>query len=368
MSPRRLLSVCRGVPAWGDANPWAYALHARLAASGFAPLLVNLLSDADAVYFRHLLGERCEDPDQLGSTQRCRVEDTGDQGRAALGAIIDAFAPEVAVAWEVDTARLLRQVSAALPLVLVGTRCARLDDLIAGGAARDFLDFRAAIDRGVLFPVSPDDPELAAIRACDLAILPSALARTAQEHLFAAHAGKMYARTISAAEPMLAEAERYRDRRRPLAARDIDVTFVAGRWDVEARGLSLAERIRARLPGRRVALVGECGVTSGATRLGVLPRDALFDVLGRSKVVVAPALADPTATDLFAAAAMGCTVVASANCGAWELCAEALRVAAPSPDAFVERIERALAAPLPDHRQRFLDGGTADLVETLAAL
>ena len=173
---------------------------------------------------------------------------------------------------------------------------------------------------------------------------------------------------IQELKSMLAEAERYRDRRRPLAARDIDVTFVAGRWDVEARGLSLAERIRARLPGRRVALVGECGVTSGATRLGVLPRDALFDVLGRSKVVVAPALADPTATDLFAAAAMGCTVVASANCGAWELCSEALRVAAPSPDAFVERIERALAAPLPDHRQRFLDGGTADLVETLAAL
>jgi len=367
MNRRRLLSVCRGAPAWGDANPWAYALHAILPAAGFEPLLVNMLSDCDAAYFRHLLGERCEDPDQLGGVHRCRLDET-DQGRAALGEIIDAFAPDVAVAWEVDTARLLRQASAALPLVLVGTRCARLDDLIATGAARDFLDFRAAIDRGVLFSVGPDDPELAALRACDLLILPSALARTAQEHLFPAHAGKMYARAISAAEPMAAEAERYRDRRRPFAARNIDVAFVAGDWNVEARGLSLVERIRARLPGRRVALAGECGVPSGATRLGALTRDALFDLLGRSKVVVAPALADPAASGLFAAAAMGCNVVASPNCGPWELCAEALRVADPTPDACVERIERALGAPIPDHRQRFLDGGTADLVETLAAL
>lgn len=368
MTPRRLLSVCRGVPAWGDANPWAYALHAILPAAGFEPLLVNLLSDSDAVYFRYLLGERCEDPDRLGGVRRCRLDEAADDGRAALAAIVDAFAPEVAVAWEVDTARRLRQASAALPLVLVGTRCARLDDLIAGGAARDFLDFRSAIDRGVLFPVGADDPELAALRACDLLILPSALARTAQEHLFPAHAGKMYARAIAAAEPMVAEAERYRDQRRPFAARDIDATFVAGDWDVAARGLSLVERLRARLPGRRIALAGECGVPSGATRLGVLPREALFDVLGRSKVVVAPALADPAASTLFAAAAMGCNVVASPNCGPWELCAEALRVADPSPDAFAERIERALAAPIPDHRQRFLDGGTADLVETLAAL
>lgn len=368
MSRRRLLSVCRGVPAWGDANPWAYALHASLAEAGFEALLVSLLTDADAVYFRHLLGERCADPYALGGVRGCRLGETADQRRAALGEIVDAFAPAVAVAWEVNPARLLRQASAALPLVLVGTQCARLEQLIAGGAARDYLDFRAAVDRGVVFPVGRDHPELAAIQACDLLVLPSALARTAQEHLFPAHAGKMYGRTIAAAEPMLAEAGRFTDRRRPFAEREIDVTFVAGRWDVEARGLSLVERLCARLPGRRVALAGECGVPSSATRLGVLTRDALFDLLGRSKVVVAPALADPAAGGLFAAAAMGCNVVASPNCGPWELCADALMVADPSPDAFVERIERALAQPFPDHRQRFLDGGTADLIETLAAL
>ncbi|MGH7786967.1 MAG: hypothetical protein ACRERC_08885 [Candidatus Binatia bacterium] len=368
MSRRRLLSVCRGVPAWGDANPWAYALHANLAETGFDARLVNLLTESDVAYFHHLLGEGCEDPDQLGGVRRCLIGEAPASGRAALDEVLTAFAPDVAVAWEVDTARLIRHASAQVPLVLIGTHCARLETLIADGAVRDFVGFRAALERGVIFPPGRDDAELAAIQACDLLILPSALARTAQEHFFPAHAGKMYDRAISAAEVIAAEAARFCALRRPFAARDIEVVFVAGRWDAAARGLPLVERIAARLPDRRIALVGECPAPIGVRRLGVLPRAALYEVLGRSKVVVAPGLADPAPLGLFAAAAMDCNAVASPNCGAFELCAEELRVADTTAAAFVERIAHALVRPIDDHRRDWLDGGTADLVATLAAL
>ncbi|MEO8603620.1 MAG: hypothetical protein ABI629_13690 [bacterium] len=368
MARRRLLSVCRGVPEWGDANPWAYALHAVLGAAGFDAVLVNLLTDSDAVYFRHALGEHCEDPYQLGGVQRCALGESARHGDVALAEIVASLAPDVAVAWDVDTARLLRQAAVQLPLVLVGTRCARLERLIADGAVRDFLGFRSAVDRGVIFSVGREDPELDAIQACDLLILPSLLARTAQEHLFPAHAGKMYDRTISAAEPLDAEARRFHALRRPFAERDIDVSFVAGRWDAPARGLPLVDRICARFPGRHVALVGECASPTGARHLGMLPRRALYEILGRSKVVVVPGLADPAPAGWFEASAMECNLVASPNCGPWDLCPEELRVDDASSAAFVERIERALARPMPDHRQRFLDGGTDELVETLAAI
>lgn len=368
MPRRRLLSVCRGVPEWGDANPWAYALHAVLRAAGFDALLVPLLTAADAAYFDHVLGPDCADPDALGGVQPCAIADAPEQPPAALAALVAAWAPDVAIAWEVETARLLRRVAAELPLVLVSTRCARLDDLIATGAVRDFLGFRAAVARGVRFPVAAGDAERTALDACDLLLLPSALAHAAQAHLFPTHVGKMYARAISAAEPMSAAAERYGALRRPFAERDIDVTFVAGSWQPAARGLPLVARTCARFPDRQVALIGEGGAPGAAHRLGVLPRRALFEVLGRSKVVVAAGLADPAPAGWFEASAMHCNLVASPNCGPWELCPEPLRVADAVPAAFFECIARALMEPLPDHRPRFLDGGTAELLETLAVL
>ncbi len=365
---RRLLSLCHGVPEWGNANPWAYALHEILAEAGFEVLLVNLLADSDVFYFRHLLGHECEDPRRLGNVRRCPIDDPILRGESALRDTVASFAPDVAIAWETTTARLLRRAAAQLPLVLVGTHCARLERLIADGAVRDFLDFRSAVERGVRFPVDGDDPELDAIEACDLMILPSELARFTQGHLFPAHAGKMYARAISAAEPMRAEASRFLNLRRPFADRDIDVLFVAGRWDAAARPLRLVDRVCARFPHLRVELVGESTALTRARHLGARPRRALYEILGRTKVVVAPGLADPAPAGLFEASVMACNLVASPNCGLWGLCPEALRVPDASHSAFVERVEHALARPLPDHRHRFLDGGTSELVETLAAI
>jgi hypothetical protein len=365
---RRVLSLCLGVPEWGDANPWAYALHEILGQAGFEALLVNLLTDSDVFYFRHLLGDDCEDPRRLGNVSRCPIGDPIAHGDVALGDTVASFAPDVAIAWETTTARLLRRAAAQLPLVLVSTHCARLERLVADGAVRDYLGFRSAAERGVQFTVDDSDPELVAIRACDLLILPSELARFSQERLFPAQVGKMYARTISAAEPMNAEASRFLHLRRPFAERDIDVLFVSGRWDTPARQLQVVDRICARVPHRRVELVGESSTLTRARHRGVRPRRALYELLGRTKVVVAPGLADPAPAGLFEASAMACNLVASPNCGPWELCPEELRVPDASTAAFVEQIERALARPFADDRQRFLDGATSELVETLAVL
>jgi hypothetical protein len=61
---------------------------------------------------------------------------------------------------------------------------------------------------------------------------------------------------------------------------------------------------------------------------------------------------------------MGCNVVASPNCGNWELCHEQLL--ADSPAAFAGAIRRAVTTPYADNRERFR-GGYAELVDTLRA-
>ena len=64
---------------------------------------------------------------------------------------------------------------------------------------------------------------------------------------------------------------------------------------------------------------------------------------------------------------MGCNVVASRNCGNWRLCADHLIPERCAPAPFLDAIEIAVSAPVPDHRALFR-GGYRELVDMLAAL
>jgi glycosyltransferase involved in cell wall biosynthesis len=98
----------------------------------------------------------------------------------------------------------------------------------------------------------------------------------------------------------------------------------------------------------------------------VARREDLYDLLGRSKTIVCPSLLDAAPGVLFEASAMGCNVITSPNGGNWQLCNERLLAERCSADVFVSRINRSLAAPHEDNRERFR-GGYVDLVDTLTA-
>ena len=364
---RRILCSDHGVVASGDANPWAYALHDLLRAEAFDSRLVHLLTEPEAWYFRYRFGNDCDDPDQVGGVQRCIVTQPVAQRQAALADLIEAFEPELLVAWGTTAARALRRAAPTLPLVLMVSRCARLEELIDQRSVRDFVAYRAAVQRGVVYPRSNDHPELDAFAGCDLAIAPSELARFTYEHFYRAHIGKMYGRPLAPSEWVQREAERFEALRRPFERRDIDVIVVAASWDIAARNLRLTAALCRRLRSRNVHIVGECRAWPPAYTHGALPRRSLFELLGRAKVAVFPGLADAAPGGMLEAAAMGCNVVASPNAGFYELCHDDLRVPTPSVAAFLERIELALARPLTDGRERF-GGDSAELIETLVAL
>jgi glycosyltransferase involved in cell wall biosynthesis len=206
-----------------------------------------------------------------------------------------------------------------------------------------------------------------AVEASDLVVSVSEHAHAAFKRLSPAAVGKIYERAVTPADLLFAEAEELAHLRRPFAARDVDVLFASGGWTPRAANLPLVEQLSAALGGREVHVVGEIDAAVAGARLhGALRRrDDLYALLGRTKVVVCPALAEAGPSVLFAAAAMGCNVVASPNCGYAALCNEDLLAPRCAPGEIRERIERALSRPYADHREAFL-GGTTELVETLA--
>jgi glycosyltransferase involved in cell wall biosynthesis len=97
-------------------------------------------------------------------------------------------------------------------------------------------------------------------------------------------------------------------------------------------------------------------------------RSDLFSLIGRARCLVCPSRMDAAPGVLFEASALGCNVVASRNCGNWELCHGELLADPCEADPFERCIRRALERKYPDNLDRFLNPSSyRRLVLTMAA-
>jgi glycosyltransferase involved in cell wall biosynthesis len=264
---------------------------------------------------------------------------------------------------------MMKQAAPAISNVVWVGRSSGVQHLVEGGAVRDFMQFRQLVGWGVAFTIRRDDLERKAMEAADLIVVGSPLVRFAMEQLYAGEVGKIYANVVSTADFVYAEAERFRPLRRPFPERDIDVLFVARNWDRPEENYPLAARIAARCDGLDVAIVGKTDrPRNGASHRGpIRGREELYAVLGRAKTLVCPSLLDGGPAVLFEASAMECNVIASPNCGNWQLCHPDLLAERCMVGTFLDRIERSLRQPYRDNREQF-QGGSVDLLDTLSVL
>ena len=152
----------------------------------------------------------------------------------------------------------------------------------------------------------------------------------------------------------------------PFPTRDIDLLFVASSWTRSVKNYALVRKIAARCDGK-LHIVGKVDQPHPRAHYhGVIAqRDELYALLGRSKTLVCPSLLDAAPGVSFEASAMECNVIASRNCGNWQLCNPQLLPNECTRDAFVGKIARSLAKRYADNRELFR-GGYEDLVETLS--
>ena len=143
--------------------------------------------------------------------------------------------------------------------------------------------------------------------------------------------------------------------------------FIASRWARPEKNYRLVRKLVSRCDGLNIHIVGEVDRPCPSARHhGVVARrEDLYELLGRSKTLACPSLLDPAPGVLFEASAMGCNVVASTNCGNWQLCNEQLLAERCTGEAFISSIQRSLAGAYQDNQDQFR-GGYRDLVDTLS--
>jgi glycosyltransferase involved in cell wall biosynthesis len=327
---------------------------------------VNLVSKADEVFLRYVFGDNFGNPRSLENVHTCVLDNPLWRSHPGLADLIGALAPDFLFGFGFTAGHLLKLAAPGKPLAFMTSGSRQVQHLIDTGAIRDFMAFEWSVKRGIVFPVQ-NAQERWAVEACDLIIVNSPFVRFAFDHFFSAYAGKVYSNIISVADLIYPEAEQFKDLKRPFAHRDIDVIFIASSWNRPEKNYRLVRKIVSHCEGLNIHIVGEVQRPRlSAQHHGVITRrEDLYELLGRTKTIVCPSLADAAPGVLFEASAMGCNVIASPNCGNWQLCNEQLLADRCSRDVFVSRIKRSLTGPYKDNQENFR-GGYADLVDTLS--
>jgi glycosyltransferase involved in cell wall biosynthesis len=347
---------CQGVPRNGGINTSTYDLYERLQADGLAVGLINLIEEQDRDFYRFLYGESYGNPKALAEVYNHTLTDPPFALQPILAGIVDTLSPDLIVAMDFVSALALKRTTPERPLIFLTTDCATAAGFVHSGYLSGAGELKDALRRGRRIPSWRHADEAEAVSLADLVVARTDLTRHVFTGLFPRQSGKIFPEVIWSADLVYESALAYRHLSRPFHDRDNAVLFIAGCWERKSKNYDLVGRVAACLPHLEVHLAGETAQDlAGVHHHGVLTkREDLFRLMGRSKSIVCTSSFDPAPAELFEAAAMGCNVIASKNCGTWELCHQDLLVDPYSLEGFVDSIERSLTEEFGPNIEYFL--------------
>jgi glycosyltransferase involved in cell wall biosynthesis len=230
---------------------------------------------------------------------------------------------------------------------------------VNSGRVPDTVALEEGLARGTIAPVVVTHVERFAIERSELTVTHADGTRDLLQHFFPGSITKIYPEVVWF-EWICDGAAAWRHHAREFAARDIDILFVAADWGRREKNYEGVEAIAARLGDARIHIVGDVPhEISNAVHHGFLEsRDALFQLMGRARCVASPSRADAAPGILYEASVLDCNIVATRNCGNWEICHPDLLAESLAPDVFAACCRRAIERKYDDGLQLFLSRGS----------
>jgi len=351
---RRVLIATFETPGYGGASTASYALFAQLQRDGFDVHFLSLVDSGQEHFLHSTFGPAYANPEQLSDVHTTVLEGAFHRAQPELSRRLRALAPGVVVAVGYIAALAIKQAAPELRLVLFTSGSAAMERYLTHyGDAAGVL---AALRTGAADPAPPHLHEQRAVELADLILVHAPLVREVFELVYPYHVGKVYPEVIWMAEWVHLEASKHSSLARPFAERDIDLLFVASRWDRPVKNLPLARAIIDGCPALESHMVGLLPqpLARGVSH-GIVPdRTALFDLMGRSRCIVSPSRWDAAPQILFEGAALGCNLVASRNCGNWMTCHPELVVDHFTAADYIEVAGRAAAREYANRMEQVL--------------
>lgn len=361
----KFLFGCYEAPGYGGAATGAYRMFEDLQAQGLDVAFVNLISSELAPYLKAVYGSAMGNPRGLANVHNLILERAlfnPSPAHANLTRLIETISPDVLIGKDFIAALLLKTSAPDRRLLFITAGCDQVKHALLNGQISSVSELGAQLDKRKAERKFRLPPHIAGIReaqaveSADLILLHSEMLRPLYEYYFPAHAVKLFPETLWLAEWIYRDAAPYTHLRKPFAERAIDVLFVASLWKRIEKNWTLAREIILRHPEWNIHVVGESVEHAGrATYHGLIAERAkLFELMGQARVVVSPSRLDAAPGVLFEAAALGCNVVATKNCGNWELCHPALLAQSLEAEEFGERIRAARVREYKHNAEKFL--------------
>ncbi len=354
---RNVLLGCYGVPGRGGASTVAYRLYELLRADGLDIQYVTIVDEQDPDFYRFLIGERYGNPRGLPGVESCVLDGPIEGPQPTLVELIRTLSPDVMIGFGTNSATVMRPAFPERPLVLLTTGSQQMIELVSRGEVRDFITQREILARSPGRPTVHREDEQGAVRVADLVVTHAEIIEFLYRSYYWDQDGKIWPEVISFGEWIFEDAAPYAHLARPFEERDIDVLFIASYWTRPEKNYALVRQIVPAFAGARVHIVGEVETRCpGAIHHGfIVDRTRLFGLLGRARTVVSTSAIDAAPGILFEASAMGCNIVASPNCGNWQLCHPDLLVPRADLPGFVSAIRASLTRKYDDRADLFRD-------------
>jgi glycosyltransferase involved in cell wall biosynthesis len=353
---KKILMGCYGTPGYGGANIASYILLRMMLNHGLNAYYLNIINKHNEGYFKHFLGEKYDNPCGLDNVYKCVLDEPiyGDQSK--LTELINKLAPDLMVGVGYPAAVLLKRAVPQKKMIFLTADSGQVKQSIVNKKVRDAVSMTETINKTNITPTFLDKIEKKTVEISDLILTNSDMVKNFFLYFYYSHIDKIYSDVIWFGDWMYKYAFDYSYLKKPFAERDIDVVFVSSSWAQTEENFNLVEKIVSRLEGLNIHIVGEVErKLSNVKHNALIPRQKdLFAILGNAKTVVCPSLFEPSAVILYEASALGCNIVASKNCGNWQICSKELLVDPYNQNNFIEKIYISLKNKFEDNVKFFI--------------
>ncbi|MEK6336298.1 MAG: hypothetical protein AABM67_15330, partial [Acidobacteriota bacterium] len=327
--------------------------------------------EQDVDFFKYEFGKDFSNPKRLPNVH-CSIQPVPlDQPSSHLKSLMVEISPDVSLGLGHIATFLLKRAAGNRTVVFLTHGCREMLDAIERGEVKDYLAQERKIENGVPRPARINHKEREAVALADFIITHSVSTRLLYHYFFPEHALKIATDVVWFGEWVQREARSFATLRKPFAARDVDVLFIAGSWSRPEKNYALVRRLVSSLKGLNIHIVGEAETrVAHSTHHGLIAnRETLFSLLGRTKALVCPSLFDAAPAILFEGSAMECNLVASKNCGNWQICNERLLVDPSTTEQFLQKTALSVSEKFDDNMSVFLQTNSyLSLLETLSVL
>lgn len=357
----KILISCFEVPGQGGASTSAYSLFKMMKKDAYDVHYLNIISPEDSDYYKYIYGDRYGNPESLSNVHNCILSKKlfhPSPIHQELIEILNDINPDVVLGVHFISSLLIKKAIPEKPLVFFISNFSHETGFLYNKNTNSLEKLLLRIKNDNI-EINLNNPrEEQAVKSSDYVIAHSETTRQLFKYIYPSFAGKIYPDVIWMAEWIYNDAFEYRGLEKNFTDRTIDIVFVASSWTRPEKNQELMSHLAESFISKNVHVVGEVrkeNRIAGITYHGIVgQRDALFEILADSKCLVSTSRFDAAPGVLFEGSALGCNIVASKNCGNWQICNNNLLVTNYYSKEYTDKIRLALNAKYDDNMYFFL--------------